>query len=358
MVELAIIKQLDEKMTAELERDRAAKRINPSEFKAKVVKLLIQIAQAADRVTAIEDYSWLDTAATRWRTTAASVLGDPIPISIPMPAPHRLSPPRSERIWVKSSLDEWIRNKSWEIFKRRAISRYYTKSEEEILAETPSTLEDYERDGYAARIYLASEVLDGRFDFARDFNAESYPLLEGDCWLREVKQLKAYFVWRKQARYWETTDTDYDEACSEIRNRALNPAVKSSQTAFECIAAYLQTQYLRCEEEKSWRVDPAKVEDVIKIKARRIWELTGSTDHRSNWHEAEQYVHEFYSNILCAVEVDDEQAIGTIAALLQLGGTTTRVDLANCFEAAIAIHFLNASKLRGALGVAAACAAA
>ena len=66
MVELAIIKQLDEKMTAELERDRAAKRINPSEFKAKVVKLLIQIAQAADRVTAIEDYSWLDTAATRW----------------------------------------------------------------------------------------------------------------------------------------------------------------------------------------------------------------------------------------------------------------------------------------------------
>lgn len=352
MIDLASLKQRDEQLTAELEADRANKKLNPPSFRVKVVKLLWQMAQAAERETDVEDYSWLETAATRWKVTASSVLGDPIPFSLPVPAAERLRPPRTERVWVRPNLEGWITNKAWEIFKRRAISRVYQKSEEEILAETPSTPEDYERDAHTAKIYFGCDVLDGKFDFVRDFSVDSYPLLEGDCWLKEVKEMKAYLYWRARSDLWgeKAATENYLRACLDIRDRTIDPAVKASQTAFEPVGSYLQTGYLRRATDNAWELDPAKTENLIAVKARRVWEITGRTNRTENWLEAESFVREFYSSILPAVTKEDDAALAKIVELLQLGNTAKALDLANCFEAAIAIHFLNASKVRNILG--------
>lgn len=341
------IKQQDADLWLDLERNRAAIEREPTEFRAKILKLLLQIATVAERTTALDDYSWLQTAATRWRMTASSVLGVPLPQSLHVPAPQSLYAPRSERVWSKANLDDWLTNKAWEIFRRRAISRYYDKSEEQILAGASSSPEEYASDGYTARIYLACDVLDGKLDFVRDFDAGSYPLLEGDCWLKEVKRTKAYLRWRTRDGSWgeESAVRDYCDACKEIRDRSVDSAGKASHSSFESVNQYLQKKYVRRTDSGTWELQSKAIKDLIAIKAHRIWELTGCANAAENWKKAETFVRSFYRNVIPAVTEEDRKAISEVVNLLQLGDDTNRLDLANCFEAAIAVYFLNAAKL-------------
>jgi hypothetical protein len=351
MIDFENVKQEDAELLEDLEKNRDIIAHSPAAFREKILRLMWKITQVAGLTNCVDDYRWLQAAATRWRKTASSVLGTPLPQIFQVPMPQSLSSPRTEKVWLKSNFDDWLEYKAWEIFRRRAISRYCGKSEEEILAETPSTGEEHEKDWHAARIYLASDVLDGKLDFVRDFDTESYQLLEGDCWLRDVKQVRAFLRSQRHSGRSdeEAAVRDFTDTCSEIRDRAINQEIKASQSAFEIVSRYLQMKYLDRLDQNTWDLKPTGIDDLIETKARRVWELTGNASSTENWTVAETYVREFYLNILPAVSGEDDSSTTKIVDLLQLSNSADRLDLVNCFEAAIVIYFLNASRINGIL---------
>lgn len=329
-------------------------------FYTKVSGLLNDIHTVSSEVSAKDEYTSLEKRFGRWRDICLFVLHMPVTTSLNRPAQALTE---SRPVWTAEALQKWHDDKAWQIFRQRAVEAYYRVSEEHILARHPSNEKEYESDGHAAKIYMGCDVLDGTsFDFVRDFDAASYCMLEGDCWLQEAKNLKAYFRWRRHPA--GDANQDYLDACGDLGKR-LREAERSPQTSFQRVVGYLLSRYLtyvapsepRDASESlpaeaggpvpapgSWTLNKASNDTrrLIEVKAWLAWKQTGDPNQEANWVRAEKFAEDFYQNIIPAVTLNDETSARTVLRAL-LTGAADETDLANCFEAAIAIYFINAA---------------
>lgn len=316
---------------------------DPGPFLQDLRALLKKMRAVSANLTAVEDYVWLHEAVRKWRLLSSSSLNTPSEITL-LPPAQPLRPPRGD---AETTPEQWRDRKASELCTRRLLTRYYATSEQEIVRRELEKLSPGERkseelfDWYQAGTYLAEEVLDGRMSFLRRFTPESYKELEGECWLDELRKLKAHRLWRDRGNWGEDAmRQNYLDACQEIRQKLLDPDAKLSQSASEPILDYIRTSYLQQNKDGLWTLDVAKTHAMIEIKARRLWQLRGWNDERSNWYRAEQYVKDYYENITPAMG-GDRKKIQRVADVLQLEGDAQEPNLVNCFEIAIAIHFLD-----------------
>jgi hypothetical protein len=81
---------------------------------------------------------------------------------------------------------------------------------------------------------------------------------------------------------------------------------------------------------------------LIKRNAKRIRETTGNLDNDINWFRAKLYTGMFYENIIPAViENNEDKTVMILKAFQFSKAPENRYLIINCFETAIAIHFLD-----------------
>lgn len=248
------------------------------------------------------------------------------------------------------------------------LTKLILRSPHLIHQRMPSTLEEQEQDWHNANVYLASEVLEGKFNFVYQIEEQFYEILS-QIWLDEVRQLKAYFIWQNkqlesdfiwqnQTEEWnpEEANRNYLNACHQIRDMLLSKSLKVTKNRFKKVRSYLESHYL-CEGNKGkLDVDKANSQKLISSKAYRIWEISGKQLHESiSWKLAEDYVRMFYESIIpivmgeeseLTVESLSSQILNLIAIFKDhnLGGGL--YPLINCFEAALIIYFIEESRLQ------------
>ena len=204
----------------------------------------------------------------------------------------------------------------------------------------PSTEQDMKNDWYSACTFLVSQLIDSKIINFIQIGPDCYPHLE-EIWLKDVKKLKAYFIWENNDK--GSIKRNYYEACKEFRQLLINKK-NASLEDFEKVKTYLETYYLT-----NGKIDENKygTENLINTKANRIWESTGNPDKNENWFRAKLYVNMFYENIIPAVMENDRDKILTILKAFQFSKMPEhRYLIINCFEAAIAIAFLNKNILQ------------
>lgn len=201
-------------------------------------------------------------------------------------------------------------------------------------------------DWHSAETYFALDVLRGRVNMARHFASASYPYLE-HVWLDDVKQLRAYLIWKQGNGVGEERAHGcYMKACEELNGILFNPCIKAGLPEFLPITEYISNNLLHRGELDCGK--PA-TRALIQKKAWCVWRCTGKSDEREkqNWEEAEQYVRRFYGNIVPAVEKRDPASIQRVLEALKTGhGLGYRYHVVNCFEAALLIYFLDPDSVR------------
>lgn len=209
-----------------------------------------------------------------------------------------------------------------------------------------STAEEKNTDREQAEIRFADEVLEGRISLATNVPTAGYALL-ADCWLNTVKRHRAYFLWRQH----EASENSWDEkryyyrVCEYLRQRLVDRSIKAQPEQFGKIGDFLEASYLtngRLDREKD------KTRALLGAKAGRIWLRTGArqqtvAEQSRDWHDAEVYSRLFYDNIIGAVEDrDSDKILAVLKALQFTPDFHTGHYVINCFEAAIALYFLDA----------------
>lgn len=313
---------------------RAAVVADPEKFVAEAAGLIRGMEESSARVTCLEDYEWLQTAAEKWRSIFVSVLNIPQDIRL-APSPVGPAVVRRAMIWSDRDLEGWIELKAFELAKHRALRRWDSITAEELLRRAPSTPEEAKEDWTTAQVLLAAEIIDGKLDLAQ-IRPRSYVRLES-CWLEEIKGLKAYFRWLDRGGGWDAgmAEIDYLDACSEIQSRVLSAEGKRSEWDFHPIRQYLEDRYLQ-----EGRIDAAKATGLIEIKARRLWEK-GRRDGLQNWLTAESYVHGFYDSIVPAVCSGDHTCQRKVSDLVcALEPASGHHLIVNGFETAVAAAYL------------------
>jgi tetratricopeptide (TPR) repeat protein len=247
-----------------------------------------------------------------------------------------------------SDLEKWIRNKATEIGNDRKFRRLLAPVEE-LLRIVPSTPEESKRDWDYACTLFATEVLDGRINFARDIDSSSYWRLEGSCWVQEVKHSMAYVIWMHRGGGVDPVgkSKDYVEASSQILQKLLDPSTKSTAAEYVPIAEYLNARYL-----KDGKLDREKAhtKKMIEVKAHRFWEVDSAGD-LENWSRADRYAEKFYESIIPAVTKNSADHVRRVLDALQVGQIHKSGDaVVNCFEMSIAVYFLDAAIVRTVLG--------
>lgn len=313
-------------------------------FIVEAEKLVKDIESCATQVTTSDDYTWLSTAAVQWQSVFSSVLGIPRNIEI-APPPQPVTLPAEKTIADDKQVTAWIGEIAHYLSKiRRAqnilhdVGEVLQRVEEgDGGIDSASITEDWHR----ATVQFASEVIDGRVNFIQQLGEDAYYRLES-VWLKDVKELNAYFMWRHKKR---GADENYYMACEQIRQRLLT-CVKGTTEDFQNVRAYIESHYLT---NGVVRQDVnAIVKNIIGIKAKRVWERTGGIyTPEANWVSAETYTKMFYENIIPAVTT---KRIDRVADVLMAFGFSKapehRYLVINAFEAAIAVYFLDPNIIR------------
>jgi hypothetical protein len=200
-----------------------------------------------------------------------------------------------------------------------------------MLTRLPSTEDEMNQDWLAANLELAYEVFEGSIALAQ-LRPESYARLE-QCWLEDIKRVKAYYVWLDAGDGWhpELTDRNYSEACRRIDARLEQHGKEERE--FTAIHDYLENRYLIY-----GAVDPGKSEPLIRAKAHRLWEATGNADAKRNWDIANDYVKVFYGGITPAISAGDLDAHDRVTKALHAEDESRLI--INAFEMLIALNFL------------------
>ena len=188
---------------------------------------------------------------------------------------------------------------------------------------------------------------------------KTYRYLEA-VWLEEVKEVKAYFLWKNNVATSAPDDCDrnYLAACEQLRKGVLDPSTKAWPTTTQPSRDYLQEQYLT--NGKVDTTDAARGKKLVELKARRLSLFPLNRDSQSsNWLAAEDYVKRFYGNIIPAMiatdQAEKQRAVSTLIQVLTfIGGGWNHYRIVNCFEAALAIHSLDSQTL-SECGVSIAC---
>ena len=161
-------------------------------------------------------------------------------------------------------------------------------------------------------------------------------------WLSEVKENIAYFGWinnRDEFGFWSgprTREDHYYAACAEIRKLLVERKSKDRLENFRRIRDYISGRYL----DEFLKLNGEHAAELIDTKAKRLSSRAGAFAHT----QATEYARKFYENLIPAVEDGEREACTAVLEVLQHGGTWPNFpDIINCFEAAVAISFLDAA---------------
>lgn len=301
---------------------------------------LSNVERLALGATSQEDYNWLNDAAMKWQVVLSSVLNIPRTIQISAPA-HRLEPSPSARTFSSQELNEWVEKRAAEFSRRRRMSVVFRDPQfiDRIIDRIPSSAQEMDLDWHNANVDFALEVLYGSIDFAQRLQSKTYDRLE-KVWLSEVKRLRAYFIWERRGAPWDLGEgkLDYYQSCQELRELLVNSRFKASPAQFQEAQAYLQTQYLT-EGKVAW--EQKQADSLLNARMQRA---VGDWD--DNRRRVKSYVTLFYDNIIPAVTRADSESISAVLKALQFGTLLeSRFPIINCFEAALAIYFLDRGKV-------------
>lgn len=313
--------------------------------------LLSEIEQSAKEATSMEDYLWLCDALDYWRT-AGPVLGIEVERVLAPPSVAQLSKrvAASPSVWSEDNFEEWLGSKASAISKTRALEWHAKRTVEEIQHQYRRTHPGEQEENWGnAEVYLAAEVLDGKLDLVRSLTPKSYWRLEGaqgQRWIREVKELKAYLRWKERGGGWGSgpKDSDYLEACSELRDAVSNSTRKAPQLAFEPFQVYIDKEFL----DAAGALDAGK--DRVKTAITAKAEVSG-VDWTINRAVATKYMQDFYQNMRKAVLGGEASATRRVIEALGLcNGFEQNQAMVNCFEMAVAIYFLDPKLAQEAMG--------
>lgn len=172
-----------------------------------------------------------------------------------------------------------------------------------------------------------------------------------ELWLQEVKSLRAYFIGlNKGGGFSATSDENYLDACKQLNKILINPNIKASKVEFGKVKHYLEEHYLI--NNKINIASNFVSGKLISRKAKRIYERIGEESDMKGWASAETFVRMFYENIIPAVMEKDRER--TLSVLKAFWGDSNRnkfsiivvSSIVNCFEAALAIYFLDPDIIR------------
>lgn len=305
-------------------------------FRDQVESLLKDMNALSAATTSFEEYRWLGDTAVKWQLVFSSVFNLPKIVQLELPKQKMVPPvpaPAAPTALSEEEIKDWLK-KIAEFVAYIRIGR----------TGQASTEEEMRSDSHIAEVVLASEILDQRINFAGRMGSGSYWRLE-QMWLKEVKCLTAYFNWQRRGNGFDPVRAveDYYQACEHIRDQLVK-GTKGLEAEFKQVKAYLEKEYLT-----NGKVDQNKSEakTLIRRKAERIWErmrvIGRATEDLENWVNAETYVNMFYESIIPAVMEDDSERVRTVLKAFQYSkATENKFWVINCFEAALAIYFLNA----------------
>jgi hypothetical protein len=323
------------------------------EFLSAVEELLTAIMASAERATVFDDYVWLGLAATQWQVVYSTTWNIPKTIDMPLPSTQKelVKPLPGNKALSADEVRDWCKRHAEYLGLLRVAK-----------TGKPSSQLDMDWDWRQAETLFASDVLDGFPNFAGRIGSASYGLLE-EVWLKDVKQIRAYFIWKKRgAPYPGQEREDYDFACDHIRrlltDRSGKRSIKARPSEFGEAKAYIEQRYLTngrvVHEGASEKAAAARV--LIARKAERIHERRKQTESKysecaendlRNWIWAELYVKMFYENIVPAVmENGKENVLAVLKAFQYSKAPENCWWVINCFEAALAIYFLNANTIQ------------
>jgi hypothetical protein len=195
-----------------------------------------------------------------------------------------------------------------------------------------------------ARAHFALAILEGRPRFEK-LSSKSYRHLELSLF-SDVKQAKAYLLWKRRGGYKNEDVNNYLEVCERFRKRALNDKAKLSLKQFQKVKEYIEAEYLT-----NGKLDDDKpgCHQLLNLKAGDVWMLLHKREtDETHWKTAKTTAALFYENIIPAVEFDDAESLERLKTLFVRhppirDEAIQRAELVDCFQVAIITSFLKPS---------------
>jgi hypothetical protein len=233
------------------------------------------------------------------------------------------------------SLKNWLRFQEKNLLKHRKLRLYQGKTFEQLVESIPNSHEDEMLARTNAELLLASYILNGKIHLIHQVPESGYYLLE-NLWLEKVKEFAAYFNWEDNPNHHSVEN--YFEACQILQKMLLSSEIKpygntAIQMEFETVKTYLETNY----------VSNTLRHHLLEKKKQRYESLPSQLKPKNSTNRklAETYVYMYYDHIIPAVMEQNEDDILMVLKALQYGEPHAGYWVANAFEAAIAIYFLD-----------------
>jgi len=319
-----------EALSEELERKGSALLPgNPESQKLleRIDELVEEIKEFAANADSYKTFRWAHRIAEQWRYTCSAVFNAPRRIELPAPRQALVAPPSPR--FGEDEIDF--------ILKRSMRFLDWGKRAHGLSGDSESW--------HIAEVLFALDVLSGKINFSKRIAPRSYHHLESQ-WLSEVKRISAYFIWVDSGNGFvseKVTEQHYQAACNNLRRYLVEPGIKAACSEFEDAKDYLESYVL--DDDGHIHAQPnGKAEDLVRSKTHRIWQRTRRDDEKRNWHEALMFTRLFYENIIGAVVDRSEEKTRMVLKAFQFSREDSHTGLyvINCFEAALAIYFLDA----------------
>jgi energy-coupling factor transporter ATP-binding protein EcfA2 len=206
---------------------------------------------------------------------------------------------------------------------------------ESLLGRIPSSTEEMERDWQNANLALISDIFEGRIRFTR-IRSVWFRRLE-EQWLDEFKIYKAHSIWESEKGSMDP-ELNYYRACEYIRKLLVQRETKAFPGAFKEVRAYIESNYLT-----GGKIDKGKA-GTKKLLDQKIIHYTEKfvDDCPLASKNSEMFSEMFYQNIISAiVDNDYEKTLLVLKAFQHSQWPETYYPPINCFEACLAIYFLD-----------------
>lgn len=330
------LRQRHDEVYGELLRNPSLARSGPQRdafLAERVYPLLNDLKALPASGISVADYAWLSDTAIQWQVVFSSIFN--IPRTIQIAPPQQLNPP-TER-YTPDALDDLLKRESFYLSQARMLEGLA-----EYIRHYRSTPAEMDRDWYNAKTNLAYWLLEGDINFAQQLTPASYHHIE-EVWLEDLRRVTGYFHWVAEGRKLWNHDADYRYACAHLREQLTNPRLKASRRDFVAVQEYLETRYLADGELDH---DRPAVAELIRAKAHRLWVKTGNPNPGDNWRQAIATAAGFYEHIIPAVLEGETKDIAAVLSALRADQGPAYDAAINCFEALVAVYFLDPNVLQ------------
>lgn len=299
--------------------------------------------RGSKQAVAEADSIWLGDIYGKWRALYFSLAGESFQPKSKLSALGTSEAGlRRPRVSKPGDLQRWLEQTSFDLAVSRA-RRMVERWSDEQFVRSVLPWDESAVDWRQAQVCLANELLDGHITFDLLNTVGKYEMLEGEHWLDDLKQLKAYFVWLRRGGGWTPgqSEAHYAEADNLVRIR-LTADQPPSMVEFKDVKAYIESTYLEVDGTVRTTA-PGKAQGLTETKARRLQSL-GNGDNLANWLRAESYVKKFYGNIIRAAVDGDRDAITAVLEAVSSKDLDGRI--VNCFEITVAARFLSSETVQ------------